>query len=253
MPVKTFFNAIELKTFKNIETLSAGAADYILHSYNKGLKNEQTFSVALAGGVSPRWLYSLLAREPYRDLINWKKCRIFWTDERFVPLSSPHSNYRMAYDALLRAVPVALEHTFPVNTASKTPQLAAQGYEQRLKNYFGPRAKLPVFDLVILGIGADGHIASLFPYGDELQETGHWAVHTQSPDTFPAKDRITLTLPVLNNARHLLLFVSGERKYPVLKTLSSLDRPDPACPASLLNPKGAAFLYADKAALVAQS
>ncbi len=253
MPSKSVLSALELKCFSDIESLSLGAADYILHSYNKGLKNEKPFSVALAGGVSPRWLYSLFSQEPYSDMINWKKCHLFWTDERFVPPGSPHSNYRMVYDAFLNRISIPPENVIAINTASKTPQLAAQGYERRLKNYFGTDVKLPSFDLIILGIGTDGHIASLFPHGEELLETERWVLPTQSPETFPAKDRISLTIPVFNNAKHLLVFVSGERKHPVVRGLSLLDRPDPGCPASYLKPKGEAFLFADKAAVNGQT
>ncbi|MFQ5927435.1 MAG: 6-phosphogluconolactonase [Terriglobia bacterium] len=169
-------------------------------------------SVALAGGTTPRGLYELLASEGFRSRIPWPTVHFFWGDERLVPLDHPESNYRMARDALLRHVPVprANIHPVPVHLAAEQ---AAESYEQELRGFFRRRRGVPSFDLILLGLGADGHTASLFPGAASLRERERLVVAARASSATP---RVTLTLPVLNQARRVFFLVAGEEKAAAL-------------------------------------
>ncbi len=207
-------------------------------------------SIALAGGNTPRALYQRLA-SAHRDDVPWEKLHVFWGDERDVPPDDPHSNYRMAREALLDAVPVSADHVHPMPAGTGDPEAAAVAYDGMLRAYFGGAdpeiaivdldaaraffesgALWPAIDLVLLGLGEEGHTASLFPgsaalYGQPLR----WVVPATAP--VEPRRRLTLTLPALTHARRIFVLVSGASKAPAL--FRALAGPaDPACPASLL-------------------
>ncbi|MGC8833004.1 MAG: 6-phosphogluconolactonase, partial [Armatimonadota bacterium] len=182
---------------------------------SKAVKERGQAAVALAGGDTPRGLYILLSREPYVSAVSWKRILFFWGDERAVPPDNAQSNYRMAVDALLSRVPVQPENVFRIRAEAENLEAAASEYEELLRRTLPHSANgVPVFDIVLLGMGADGHTASLFPGSPALQERERFAVAVYVPQI--NQRRITLTYPVLNSARRLVFLVSGESKADAL-------------------------------------
>lgn len=205
--------------------------------------SEERFTLALSGGSTPRPLYELLASEEWRGRIPWTKLHLFWSDERLVPLDHPESNYRMAREALLRHVPVPAEniHSVPVHLAIEE---AAQQYEREIRTFFRVRRGPPAFDLILLGLGADGHTASLFPGSPALAELQRWVAPVRSAKAMP---RVTLTVPVLNQARRLFFLAVGEEKAAALEQAST--GRDDGCPAARVAPrKGELIWLVDRAA-----
>ena len=200
------------------------------------------FAVALSGGSTPRALYKELAGDEFAEEFPWSRVDWFWGDERFVPPQDQMSNYHMAQEAMLSRAPLSRIHA--IHTEGTTAAEAALAYERELKRFYAAdrldRAR-PLFDLVLLGLGTDGHTASLFPGSSVLNENVHWAaaVETQHPA------RITLTYPALECCAHAAFLVTGAEKREALRGL--LNR-DPALPASRLNPTGDLHLFADSAA-----
>jgi 6-phosphogluconolactonase len=203
------------------------------------------FSVALAGGSTPATLYALWSSN-YRDRMPWDRTFVFFGDERFVPADDPASNYRMARETLLDHVAIPREQVFPMRTDYAQPDDGARGYEQTMRAFFGSQA--PELDLLLLGIGQEGHTASLFPDSPALQERERWVV----APVVPAKphQRLTLTLPVLNQARAAFFLVAGEAKREIVQAI----RNEPASaasqyPAARIRPaSGRVVWYLDQAA-----
>jgi 6-phosphogluconolactonase len=190
---------------------------------------------ALAGGETPRGCYERLAQPPYRDTLPWRSVFVYWSDERQVPLDDPASNYAMAKAALLDHVPVPPEQVFPL-VGDPTPAL------RRIPT--GDRG-WPRFDIIHLGMGEDGHTASLFPGSPALREDQALIAHVHNAPK-PPPERLTLTLPVINAARAVLVMVQGASKKDALQHV--LQR-DPALPASLLAPSdGELQFLVDRAA-----
>lgn len=203
-------------------------------------RDDPRIAVALSGGRTPREALALLASAPYRDRFPWKAVHFFQVDERWVAPSDPASNQRMIRESLIRRAPVPAGNFHPVDTSRDGPQDAARRYEGELRSFFGrPRGGVPRFDLVLLGVGADGHTASLFPGSGALEEGEAWAVGTAGGD--PAVDRITLTLPALNGSALVLFLADGARKAQVVRDLlaawgTGAGR-GPRFPASLVRPR----------------
>jgi len=174
---------------------------------------EDRFCVSLAGGNTPRRVYELLATEPFCSQIHWAKVHLFFGDERAVPPDHPDSNYAMVAEALISKVAIhaANVHRIPAELGAN---VSARAYEEHLKKFFAGQS-WPRFDLVLLGMGEDGHTASLFPGSDALAEASRWVVATRNVQT--GADRITLTLPVFNEAKHVMFLVVGEKKAQRLK------------------------------------
>ena len=196
------------------ESVSRKAAQRFISAVAEKLTDRRsTFSVALAGGSTPRRLYELLAASPCRSKIPWARVHFFWGDERLVPYDHADSNFRMAHEALLKHVPVQRENLHPIPTNLPADQ-AAQVYEQVLRAHFG-RWRLPRLDLALLGIGSDGHTASLFPSSAALAEKERWVMPHSRGVNEPA--RVTLTLPILNNAHRVHFLVTGKPKASALR------------------------------------
>jgi 6-phosphogluconolactonase len=189
-------------TFPDLGALSTSAAEYFVSQANEAIGRKGLFQVALAGGNTPRGLYELLAAAPYRDQIDWAKVWVFWSDERWVPPSDPNSNEGMARAALLDHVPVPAYQVFPMYREGSVSD-GAEAYEATIKG------RLP-FDLTLLGMGDDGHTASLFPGIAELDEQHRLVVPTTSPKGVP--QRISLTLPAFQRIGPLLFLVAGADK-----------------------------------------
>lgn len=181
------------------------------------VKKEGRFVVAISGGSTPRPMHRLLAEDPYYSEIPWDKTDLFWVDERCVPEDDPASNFGAAKQNLLNRVPIPVAQVHPM-PGDLSPEEGALTYEREMKDYFRVKeGEFSVFDLIYLGLGNDGHTASLFPGHKALEETKRLVVAVKGGD--PHVSRITMTYPVLNHARQIVFMVSGKGKSPVLKTL----------------------------------
>jgi 6-phosphogluconolactonase len=202
-------------------------------------EGSQRFTVALAGGSTPRTAYELLATE-YADRLFWSHTHVFFGDERPVPPDHPDSNHRMAEEAMLSYVIPASVHRMQ---GEIPPEKAAATYEKELREFFaGP----PLFDLVLLGLGPDGHTASLFPRSPALEETERYAV--ANPVEKLATERLTLTLPVINAAREIVFLVSGEDKAEAVAEVLRGETEPRKYPAKLVKPREDSLWLLDRAA-----
>jgi 6-phosphogluconolactonase len=208
----------QVSVFPDIDALSRAAAERFVSLSRAAIRSHGRFATALSGGSTPRLLYALLGSLPHRENIDWKRVHIFWVDERCVAPSHEESNYKLVADALLLKAAVPEENVHRIH-GEEGPGPAAEIYEEELRKFFVASPK-PVFDLVILGAGVDGHTASLFPGSALLQERMRDVVpiYRERPDV----DRVSLTLPVLNRAANVLFLVAGNNKadivYEVLKS-----------------------------------
>jgi 6-phosphogluconolactonase len=202
------------------------------------------FRVALSGGSTPKALYRLLASEEFRDRFPWRQVSWFWGDERFVPYDHPESNYRMAREAMFAKVPAPPENIFPIPTDGE-PEDAARRYERTLQEAYGAPTldpARPLFDIVLLGMGDDGHTASLLPGDKLLEERKRWvaAVSHGRPEV-----RITMTYPVIESSRHVAFLVEGAAKAAML---SAIRAGGSQVPAARVRPVGELIWFADRAA-----
>ena len=203
------------------------------------------FNLCLSGGSTPKDLYHRLTEAPYRDAFPWERTRLLWGDERFVPPDDPLSNYGMVREALLRRAPIPPGNVYAVPTQDMGPQQAAAAYEHTLQALYGADRLDPVrplFDANLLGLGADGHTASLFPGTPVLAERDHWVAAVLGAKAEP---RITLTYPVLESSRHAAFLVAGPEKRAILTRLRS---GDDSLPAARLRPTGEVWIFSDAAA-----
>lgn len=225
----------EIKIYPDANQIARAAAEEFVRLANEAVQETGRFAVALAGGSTPKTLYSLLAEdEALRQQLPWDKLHFFWGDERHVPPDHKDSNYRMANEALLSRVPVPAENVHRIRSEDPDAQKAAADYDQEVRSFFQPGAgEWPRFDLVLLGMGPDGHTASLFPGTTALSETERLVVATwvEKFRTF----RVTMTFPVLNNAANVLFLVGGAEKTEVLRTVLS-ESAAPQFPAQLIRP-----------------
>jgi 6-phosphogluconolactonase len=229
--------------------LFQAAADEFVRQANAAIASKGRFTVALAGGSTPKGLYSLLAA---KAALPWDKIYFFFGDERHVPPDNPESNYRMAREALLSKVPIPAQNIFRVPAENPDAAQAAQTYEDTLRRFFPPAEAFPRFDLILLGMGPDGHTASLFPGSKALQEKSRWVV-SNWVEKFKT-DRITLTLPVLNNAAVVMFLAAGEDKTETLKEVLQGTKPGEQFPSKLIRPTNGQLIWlVDQAAAAALS
>jgi 6-phosphogluconolactonase len=213
---------------------SRAAAALVANVAVDALRARGTCAIALAGGATPRALYAELAQEPYRSLVPWNALDLFWGDERAVGPSHPESNYGMARDTLLAHVRVDRRRVHRIEGESD-PAVAAARYDTTIRTAFHvDRGGVPRFDLILLGLGADGHTASLFPGAPALDERRALVTATCAPDLKTA--RITVTMPLLNAARRVLFLVTGEGKAAAVRL--ALDTPAAVVPAARVRPEG---------------
>jgi 6-phosphogluconolactonase len=214
--------------------LARAAAEHFARAVEQAVAERGHAFVALSGGTTPKQMGSILAREPYRSRIPWDRVDVFWGDERWVPLGSPESNAGEARRGFLDLVPIPPDKVHPWDTTAESPQEAAATYETLLRERFAEPGEIPRFDLVLLGMGDDGHTASLFPNTDGLVADGRLAVANYVPKMDAA--RLTLTAPVLNAGREILFLVGGPGKADMVAAV--LEGPElPATfPAQLVRP-----------------
>jgi 6-phosphogluconolactonase len=218
----------------DIEALSRAALEEILVNLQEAIELRGRFAIALSGGHTPEIMYALWAQnEKYRTETPWDRVYLFWGDERFVSATDPLSNYRMAREALLSHVPIPPANVHPAPTHLPTPQAAAAAYDAQLRRFFADG--VPAFDVTLLGIGPEGHTASLFPDSPALDERNKWVEAVTVQATPP--NRLTFTLPVLNQSRNTYFLAAGEGKKAILDALRA--EPDPAhsqYPAARIQP-----------------
>jgi 6-phosphogluconolactonase len=216
----------EVIVVADADALARVAAERILARLRR---TSDRLAVCLAGGSTPECLYELLAGEPYRDAVPWNHVHWFWGDDRFVPHDDPRSNSGMARRLLLDRVPAPSGNIYPIPTSAGNVEEAARRYETELRRFYGAEQVLPghpLFDIVLLGLGPDGHTASLFPGHAELEEKVHWVVGVPQAGLEPSVPRVTLTLPTLASTREMLFLVSGPSKRQILtRVLAGADLP----------------------------
>jgi 6-phosphogluconolactonase len=219
-----------IRVFDDFDRLSEAAAELFAGQARRAVAARGRFCVALAGGSTPRRSYQLLSRAPFRETVPWSQVHVFWGDERCVPSDDPRSNEGRARAALLDKVPLPPGQIHPM-ACTRGPKSAALAFETLLLDFFAPEA--PRFDLILLGLGTDGHTASLFPGSKATKETRHLVVPVQGPGEDFA--RLTLTVPVLNRARLVVFLVSGKDKAGMLRQI--LRGPAGSFPAQLIVPE----------------
>ena len=213
----------DFHVFADPEDLSQAAARLFVELSHKALGLRGRFTVALSGGSTPKRLFDILANGRHRGSIPWDRTYIFWGDDRVVEPGHEWSNFKLAYDSLLAHVPVPEENILRIKGELGT-EAAAEEMRRDLINVFGDK-DVPRFDLVLQGMGGDGHTASLFPNTDALNATG-WVTTVTDPPANPKVDRVTLTFPVLNAARVALFLAAGAGKRTIISEIMN----DPTAP-----------------------
>ncbi len=233
----------EVTVLPSPEALHRQAAEVFSTLAQETIRTRGRFAVALSGGSTPGPTYRLLSREPYRDRIPWVKVHVFWADERCVPPDDPASNYRLAHELLLAHVPVPAGqvHRIP---GERGPEAAADAYEETLR---GSRDRL---DLILLGLGGDGHTAALFPGSAALDEAHRLTAAVRATYEDRPADRVTLSLPALNAARHVVFLVSGRGKAEAVRAVLEEGRRE--LPASRVAPQDGKLVWLLDAAAAGQ-
>lgn len=204
----------EVLIYSSSRELNNSAAGFIVDASKKAIAARGRFTIALAGGSTPKTTYQTLAQAPFARSIDWERTFVFMSDERCVLFDDERSNYGMAREALLSHIPIPDANLLPIPTGQGSPDQVAEQYAKILSDFFGTALTdaPPAFDLILLGLGDDGHTASLFPGYPTLQETERW-VTASPPGTLPPPvDRVTFTFPLINAARAVLMLVAGENK-----------------------------------------
>jgi 6-phosphogluconolactonase len=226
---------------RDADELAHKAAEQFIALANDAVTRSGRFTVALSGGSTPRALYSLLASADYRGQINWRCVHLFWGDERCVPPDHTESNYRMVHEALLSKIQMPPENIHRM-TGEKEPRLAASEYADELRRFFQlSPGQLPRFDLILLGLGEDGHTASLFPGTDALRDKEH-LVATAYVERLKAH-RLTITLPVINAGAQVSFLVSGESKSAIVRALLGPDPDTTQYPAGKVVPANGKLVW----------
>jgi 6-phosphogluconolactonase len=235
-----------LNIAENYEELCQKAAQGILDFSNKKIAAQGRFSMVLSGGSTPKGIYQCMAGASYRNKFQWEKMHFFWGDERWVPPEDQKSNYRMVSEALLTKVKIPFVNIHPIQTMNGDIQTSARTYEETISNFFKlKKGDFPRFDLILLGLGPDGHTASLFPGNPSLLVKDRLAVST-SQEGIPEK-RITLTLPAINHAEMIFFLVSGPEKADMVHEI--LEDENSIFPAKEITPsQGSICWFLDKAA-----
>ncbi len=224
---------MHIAIYPDIDTLSHDAAQHIVRIANESIATYGRFTMALSGGTTPRKTYGLLGSEPYSRQINWTLVHIFWGDERSVPPESPDSNYRMAHEVFLSKIPVPTVQVHRMLANEPDRDAASQEYVEEMQRVFATD-DIPSFDLIQLGMGPEGHTASLFPHQEALHEERRLVMPVSVPK--PPPDRLTFTPPLLNAARNILFLVTGSDKADALHAvLEGPYQPD-EYPAQIVRP-----------------
>ncbi len=226
-------NMADLQILENTKALAQAAAEHFVAAAEDAIDKRGRFTVALSGGSTPQETYSRLADPSVATQVSWRNVQLFWGDERSVPPDHPDSNYRMVRKTLIQKVPIPQTNVHRIQ-GELDPDLAAEAYVDELQSVFASEER-PRFDLIFLGMGKDGHIASLFPGSLALRETEHWVLAVFA-EAFQAW-RVTLTLPVLNSARQLSFLVAGKSKADRLQEVLEGEPQPESLPAQIIQPR----------------
>lgn len=235
-----------VRAFPDLEALSRAAVRDLTADVRETLRTQDRYTLALAGGSTPQRLYQLLA-EKSEETLPWTKMHLFWDDERFVPHDHPKSNARMVADTLTDHVPIPDGNVHPIPTQTDRPNAAAAAYTDTLQKYFADRAA--TFDTALLGLGEDGHTASLFPETGtpkQRRTDDAWVRVVTAPSRHDVSTRLTCTLSTLNGARRAVFLAAGERKRNALTAV--LNQAAPNLPAAQIYPREDLLWYVDEAA-----
>ena len=232
-------NNLKIVSLADSEAVAQAAAAHVVMLAQAAIAQHGRFSLALAGGSTPKALYQLLVQPPFREQIAWDKTVLFWSDERFVAPDDPDSNFLLAREALLDQIEIPAANIFPVPTVGGTPEAAAAAYAETISALFeGP----PRFDLILLGIGPDGHTASLFPGHPEVAAPPQPLVIAVYDSPKPPPTRISFTLPLINDANVLVLATGAEKADAVRRCLQPQPGED-VPPAGLVRPSGGELVW----------
>ncbi|BBO17771.1 6-phosphogluconolactonase [Candidatus Brocadia pituitae] len=238
----------EILIVGNPDELSHRAAEEFVLLADVAIRAKGFFTVALSGGSTPRGLYLQLASDTYREQVTWPHVHLFWGDERCVPPDHPESNYHMVCEALINRVPIPKENIYRIPAEQEDRARAAMEYEQALRTFFHLKAgAFPRFDLILLGMGDDGHTASLFPFTTALDETDRLVLanYVEKLGVY----RLTFSVPTLNQAREVIFLISGTSKASVLREVLEGDYQPKRLPSQLIQPvNGRLWFIADLSA-----
>ena len=237
---------MQIHTLKDSNQFSHTVAEWIIECIGETLKKQDRFTWVLSGGNTPKALYELLAVTPYREKIEWEKLHLFWGDERAVPFEDARNNAKMTFDTLLNHVPVPASQIHVMRT-DISPEQSAMEYEQMLHEYFPGPSLSTSFDLVLLGMGDDGHTLSLFPGTEVVHEEKAWvkAFFLQAQDMY----RITLTKSIVNRSAKVAFLTTGDAKSHALKEVLTGDYNPDLYPSQVINPQsGGLYFFTDEAA-----
>ncbi|MBG0786664.1 MAG: 6-phosphogluconolactonase [Anaerolineaceae bacterium] len=227
-----------LEIVSNKEELTQQAVEIFIQAAHDQIRENGSFSVALSGGGTPKPVYAELAKPENSERVDWEKVHLFWGDERHVPPEDDQSNFKMVREALLDQIEIPAENVHRVRTEMDV-RMAAFQYEEELRQFFN--GEWPVFDFVFLGMGNDGHTASLFPKSAGLNEEYRWFIANYAPsmDTW----RLTLTAPAINAARFILVLVAGESKAERLKAVLEGPKEPYELPIQMIDPNEGEMLW----------
>ncbi len=237
---------MDIKVFPDLKQMGSALAEKIVELSQEAIEQRKVFSLVLCGGKTPQLFYHLLGTQ-YSEKIQWNAVHLFWGDERWVPFYHPESNYAMANELMISKVSIPKENVHPMPVDAQTPNEGADIYEKKIKLYFEGIESVGkgfTFDAVILGLGEDGHSASLFPDSPALFESKRWVIPVQAPASYPTKDRLTLTFPVINGSKNVFFLVSGEKKFEIIQSIFKGKKvPGKKYPAEMVQPKGQLFWF----------
>lgn len=237
---------LDTRTLPDLVSLSRAALEEVLPIIQGAVTKRGRFAIALSGGHTPEKMFSLWAQTAqYRDKTPWDRVHLFWSDERYVPADDPRSNYHMARETLISRVPIPAENVHPIPTSLTPPEDCATAYEAELRKFFG--SEPPAFDVQLLGIGEEGHTASLFPGSPVLDEKQRWVAAVRV--AAEPQQRITLTPVVLNQGRNTFFLVAGEGKRAILSAIRDESSSKPSqYPAARIHPATKPIWFLDQAA-----
>lgn len=223
------------------ENYLKGVANYWLEAALTTVESDGKFVVALSGGNTPQKLFSYVTKDYYRSRFPWAKMYFFWVDERCVPPQHPDSNYGMTKEYLLSKVPVPESHVFRMPGETMPPQTGAKAYENAMKAFFKLDKSFPHLDLILLGMGEDGHTASLFPGTDALQNSERWIVSNYV--AAKSTTRLTMTFPIINDAKRVAFLCTGASKAGIVRDVFRDDISPTRYPAQRVKPANGELLW----------
>jgi 6-phosphogluconolactonase len=233
------YNKSQIIVEDSASHLARRGVEVLCSAAKESIEEHKNFTLAISGGFTPRKMHQMMTTEPYISQMSWDKTHIFWVDERCVPAENPSSNYGIAKTDFLDKIPIDKSRVHPMH-GEIPPEAGADSYQQELTDFFNLKEnQIPVFDLIFLGIGTDGHTASLFPGQRALDEKERLAVHVKGG--IPNIDRITMTFPVLNNARQIVFLASGEKKATIIR--QTVKNAKFQLPAQMVKPKIGSLIW----------